>query len=191
LIDFLRADTVVRVPSGTEVKVLESGKAVTKVMVTGGFYAGRIGYVWSLAVFDAEAQRRAELARKAEEARKEAAKKVPYRFVRSKTEPTGQRNVMDLYAFAGDFYPDELRAFCRERLRNSTAPAFYYAVIFDDLANARFPSTPFTAEFGVEEDALRHIRAIYAYNRRNGFSEVRYHPKNLWEHAPTYEKIQP
>jgi hypothetical protein len=118
-----------------------------------------------------------------------AEKKWPYQFVESKTEPTGHRNVMDLYAFDGDFDPADLKAFCKERKAKSPAKVFYYVVIFDKASNAKFPSTPFTAEYGDEEGALKHIRAIYVYNKLNGFSELRYHPQNLWQHVPTRERI--
>lgn len=61
--------------------------------------------------------------------------------------------------------------------------------MFDAFANAKFPSTPFTAEYGLEEDALKHIRALYVFNKVNGFSEVRYHDKNIWDNVPIREKL--
>ena len=121
-----------------------------------------------------------------------AEKKWPYQFVESKTEQTRHRDVMDLYAFDGEFDPADLKAFCKERKDKSPAKVFYYVVIFDKAANAKFPSTPFTAQYdGDEEGALKqkHIRAIYCYNKLNGFSELSYHPQNVWEHIPTREKI--
>lgn len=96
---------------------------------------------------------------------------------------------MDLYAFDGEFDAADLKAFCKERKDKSPARVFYYVVIFDKASNARFPSTPFTAEYGDEEGALKHIRAIYCYNKLNGFSELRYHPLNVWEHIPMRERI--
>lgn len=108
-------------------------------------------------------------------------------FVATKTE--GDRDVMDLYAVSGHFDLDKLKNFCRNRKESSTAKVFYYLVVFDDKANARFPTTPFTAEFGIEEDALRHIRAIYVFNRLNGFSELRHYERNMWESTPRLEKL--
>jgi hypothetical protein len=122
-------------------------------------------------------------------AKPDAEKKWPYEIVESKTERTGHRNVMELYAFAGDIDRAELEAFCKERKSKSPAEVFYYVVIFDKAANAKFPKTPFTAEYGDEEDSLKHIRAIYCYNKVNGFSELRYHPQNIWEHTTTRVKI--
>ena len=118
-----------------------------------------------------------------------AKKKWPYQFVESKTEQTEYRNVMDLYAFNGEFDLINLKAFCKERKDKSPSQVFYYVVIFDKAANAKFPSTPFTTEYSDEEGALKHIRAIYSYNKLNGFSELSYHPQNLWEHIPMREKI--
>ena len=118
-----------------------------------------------------------------------AQKKWPYEFLRSKTEQTAHKNVMHLYAFSGALDLAELKVFCRDRKQQSPAKTFYYVVIFDDAANAKFPTTPFTAEYGIEEDAQRHIRAIYVYNKLNGFSELRYYDTNAWEGIATYEKI--
>lgn len=117
-------------------------------------------------------------------------KKWPYQFVESKTEQTGHRNVMDLYAFSGDFDPTELKAFCRERKEKSPAKHFYYVVIFDKASNAKFPTTPFTAKYGTDDEVAKHIRAIYVYNQLNGFSELSYHAQNIHQHIPTREKIQ-
>lgn len=118
-------------------------------------------------------------------------KNWPFQFINTKTERNGRHNVMDLYAFSGTFNLAELRAFCRERKSKSPANDFYYVVIFDLAANAIFPMSPFTAEFGLEEEEeqKRHIRAIYLYNRQNGFSELRYYRSNAWDSAGTYEKI--
>lgn len=113
----------------------------------------------------------------------------PYQFVMSKTEQTGHRNVMDLYSYAGDFNPDDLRAFCRDRKDKSPATVFYFVVIFDSPSNAQFPSTGFTAQYALEDGVGKHIRAIYVYNKLNGHSELRYHAQNVWEHIPTRERI--
>jgi hypothetical protein len=113
----------------------------------------------------------------------------PYEFVSSKADPKDSRNVMDLYAFSGNLDPAELREFCRERKRSVKGELFYYVVIFDAATNARYPSNPFTAEFGLDEGTTRYIRAIYTYNQKNGFSEVRFHPQNIWDHKVTTERI--
>ncbi len=96
---------------------------------------------------------------------------------------------MDLYAYAGDLDLSNLIAFCQERKEESPAEAFYYIVIFDDSANAVFPTAPFTAEYGSDEEASKHIRAIYVYNKKNGFSELRHYERNMWESVANTEKV--
>ena len=115
---------------------------------------------------------------------------LPYKFVKTKTEASEQRNVMDLYAFDGDLDPYTLKTFCLDQKEKSTANPFYYLVIFDKAENAKFPDTPFTAEYGIEEESLKHIRAIYCYNRLNGFSELRYHGDNIWDNVPKRDQIK-
>lgn len=119
----------------------------------------------------------------------ETTQQYPYQFVATKTESGGYQNVMDLYAYSGEFDIANLKTFCKERKANSTARAFYYAVIFDNAANATFPSSPFTAEYGLEEQAAKHIRAIYVYNRANGHSELTYYADNKWESRPSTVRI--
>src|SRR5262245_18221268 len=114
----------------------------------------------------------------------------PYRFVQSSTEPFGHQNVMDLYAHAGPLDPDQLKAFCRERKAKSPAEVFYFAVVFDDAKNARFPTTPVTALFGGDEAALKHVRAVYAFNKANGLSELTWYERNAWDSPPMVEKVE-
>jgi hypothetical protein len=112
----------------------------------------------------------------------------PYKFLRSKAEG-GNKNIMRLYCYDGKFNQASLVEFCREQKRASKAEAFLFIVIFDDVKNATFPDSPFTAQFGVEEHKLRHIRAFYEYNRVNGFSELRVFDTNMWEGKPTTIKL--
>jgi len=115
--------------------------------------------------------------------------KSPYKFVDTKTETSGQNNVMDLYSYSGELNVDELSDFCKVRKDRSTTKGFHFVVIFDDAANARFPSSPFTSKYGLEDDTQKHIRAIYVYNRSNGLSELSFHEKNIFEYIPTRKHI--
>jgi hypothetical protein len=115
-----------------------------------------------------------------------ANKEWPYEFIGSKTDG---KNVMELYVYSEDFDAEKLKAFCQERKQQSPAKVFYYVVVFDKAASARFPSSPLTAEYGIDEDALRHIRAMYVFNRLNGFSELRRYARNAWESVATRESI--
>lgn len=107
-----------------------------------------------------------------------------YQFLESKTESTGYRNVMDLYSLSGPLGVEELKKLCRERKSDFRGKAFYYLVVFNDASKAGFPNNPFTGGFGLDESKARHIVAIYEFNRMNGYSKLRYHPENTFEHVP-------
>jgi hypothetical protein len=113
----------------------------------------------------------------------------PYEFISSKSERTGYYNVMDLYAFSCEFDAHNLRAFCRNRLEESDAEAFYYVVVFDEADNAGFPSYPLTAGFSQDEKLAKHIRAICEFNKVNGFAELRHYDDNLWESVSKVENL--
>jgi hypothetical protein len=114
----------------------------------------------------------------------------PYKFVQTKKDPKSpDGDIMDLFAYSGPLDIKQLKAFCKARKEQSKAKLFYFAVLFDNAENAVFPSNPFTAEYGIDEDALKHIRAIYTYNRKNGYSELRHYDTNAWEGKAQKEKI--
>jgi hypothetical protein len=101
---------------------------------------------------------------------------IPYQFVdhRRETED-GLFNQMDLYAYSKELNIDTLTAFCRMKKESftDTRGTFYYVVIFNDPSNAVFPKNPFTAHYGLDEDgAMKNIRAMYEYNRFNGYSKL-------------------
>ena len=114
--------------------------------------------------------------------------KSPYKFLRSKKE-RDNRDVMELFAFSGKFNQQALVEFCRSKKNNNKANGFYYAVIFDNAENAKFPTSPFTAQFGGDDESMKHIRAIYEYNRVNGFSELTYYDSNMWSGKATRVKL--
>lgn len=113
-----------------------------------------------------------------------------YKFIDTKTESaSGNNNKMDLYAFSGDINITILKDFCKDQKNNFDSGTFYFIVIFDDVKNAAFPTTPFTAAYGTEENSQKHIRAIYTYNKLNGYSSLDYYEKNKWESPAKSEKI--
>jgi hypothetical protein len=143
-------------------------------------------------------ERAQERAKAKEEAAKFAAAKAagehpaarwPYHYVKSKSEPAGKlSNVMDLYAYAGALDVEDLRSFCLKRRADNSASAFYFVVIFDRPENAKFPDNPLAAGFA-DLNTLKHIRAIYTYNRVNGFSELRRGETDLAGEGVVYEKL--
>ena len=110
-------------------------------------------------------------------------------FIDRKTENDGLHDSMELYAVDGSFDPKEFRALCVEKKKNAKAKAFNYVVVFDQSINAKFPNSPFTAGFGIEEDKIRHIIAIFEYNKLNGFCEMRVYEPNMWEGKAVTEKL--
>lgn len=112
----------------------------------------------------------------------------PYTFVKMKQESFGKKNVMELYAYSGEFDIENLKEFCSKKKSSSPAEMFYYVVIFDLVKNAGFPSTPFTAEFGSDFDKdiklKKHIRAVYTYNELIGYSKLSVYPKSQWDSTP-------
>lgn len=92
------------------------------------------------------------------------------------------RNTMRLFSVVGsepDF--DEFRKLClryKSENRHDDHPSF--VVLFDEEANAVFPSNPFTAQYGIDENAMRHIKAFYDFNPVNDFSELQTFTENMW-----------
>lgn len=89
---------------------------------------------------------------------------------------------MDLYVYTGSsLILDTLKTLCKDNKQKFTIGKFYYLVVFDSAENAVFPKDPFTSEYGIEEIPQKHIRAIYTYNRVNGYSKLNYYNSNRWE----------
>lgn len=106
----------------------------------------------------------------------------PYKYIQSKSETVGRnQNHMDLYVWSGAMNLDTLKMLCMEKKAMFEEGSFYYLAVFDSTTNVTFPTQPFTAEFGLDEEAQRHIRALYMYNRQNGYSKLDYYETNRWE----------
>jgi len=113
----------------------------------------------------------------------------PFTFVETKTESNGFHNTMELYAITDKFNLEAFRQFCKLNKSKASAEAFTYIVLFDDARNAAFPNSPFTAVYGLEEDKIKHIVAIFIYNRINGFCEMSVYDPNMWEGTAKTEKL--
>ena len=88
---------------------------------------------------------------------------------------------MDLYVYAENLNLDKLKALCKENKQKANSGKFYFLVVFDSQENAAFPVDPFTAAYGLEDAKLKHIKAIYTYNRLNDYSKLDYYDTNAWE----------
>lgn len=129
-----------------------------------------------------------EQAEKAEEDTKKLDQVSKYEFINTKTETT-DGNKIDLYVYSGNLNLDTLKTLCKENKQKFTSGKFYYLVVFDSKENAVFPKDPFTAEYGMEETPQKHIRAIYTYNRINGYSKLDYYDTNRWEGTSKTEEL--
>jgi hypothetical protein len=90
---------------------------------------------------------------------------------------------MDLYYAEGNLKIDSLRMLCQE-LKGDYEGTFYFLVVFDDRQYATFPNHPFTALYN-DEPRLKHIKAIYQFNKFNGYSQLFIYPINALESLPT------
>lgn len=113
-----------------------------------------------------------------------------YKFIDSKTEKSGKiESVMDLYSFSEEINLDDLKNFLKEKKDSFKGGDFYYLVIFNDSINAKFPDSPFSSQYGIEEEKQKNIKAIYKYNKLNGYSELTYYKENMWESEPNTAEI--
>ena len=117
-----------------------------------------------------------------------------YKFINTKTETTGHGNKMDwnkmdLYTYSGKFDLAALKTLCKKQKEEFTSGMFYFLVVFDNEKNAVFPKDPFTAQFGAEKTASKHIKALYTYNSLNGYSKLVFYNTNSWESLSNMEKI--
>jgi len=98
-------------------------------------------------------------------------------FVKSRMDEEG--NILEVYAVEGSLNVENLKSLCQQKQHRTKAKSAYFLVLFDDPVNAAFPSTQFRDRFGTDDSARRHIRAIYEFNRANGYSELEYYDTNV------------
>ena len=96
---------------------------------------------------------------------------------------------MELYYILDKYDLEELRKICLFKKENFRDGAFLFIVIFDKKEKASFPSSPFTAEFGTDDEAMKHIKALYRYNSANGYSVLSTYDKNMLQSVVKEIKI--
>lgn len=115
----------------------------------------------------------------------------PFYLVSSKDEVIGgNKNRMDLFVPTEQLDIAKLKSLCLEKKRLWENGTFYYLVVFDKEKNAAFPTTPFTALYGLDEMSQRNILAVFEYNRLNGFGQLTTYSPNMWEGKPTVYKLK-
>lgn len=113
-----------------------------------------------------------------------------YEFVDFKIEDGKWKNEMFLYALHGPLKYEEFKALCLDIKSRARNEAFTYVVLFDKRENAAFPTNPFTAMYGGDDELAEHIKAIYGMCTFNKFSELRtYYPKNMMTGIPKREQL--
>lgn len=116
--------------------------------------------------------------------------KFPYKFVKSQDQQTGRwKDTMDLYYCSDPIDPAQLKKFCSYKKDGFSSDGTYYLVIFNDEKNVVFPKDPFGAEYGMQEDVLKNIKAFYFFRKPNGVSKLSYYEKNKLESKAQEEKI--
>ena len=115
----------------------------------------------------------------------------PYTLIDYKEETTGgNTNTMEHLTSTGELNLDTLKLYCIDRKKQMNSGLFNYLVFFDSKDNAVFPNTPFTAEYGMDEEPQKHIQAIYTYNTVNGYSQLTFYENNRWDSSPQTFEIQ-
>lgn len=105
----------------------------------------------------------------------------PYEYLDNKQEQAGESyNQMTLYACGDNPEITTMQNFCLDKKQSFTDGVFHILVFFDSKENAVFPSNPITGGY-IEEEPSTHIKAIYTYNRLNGYSKLDFYQQNYWE----------
>lgn len=109
-------------------------------------------------------------------------------FLQQKIEKDTE-NKMELYAVKGDFNKDDFRRLCKAKKAAFSSPTFLYIVVFDNPRNASFPNNPFTALYGMDENKMKHVLAVFEYNKRNGYCVMTTYSPNMWNGRPVEERF--
>lgn len=104
-----------------------------------------------------------------------------FEFITTKTEQKGENtNVMELYCPITNFDLGALKLLC-EKQKNNFNGFFLFIVVFDNKENAAFPTDPFTANYGMEDKKMKHIKAYYTFNSVNSYSKLAVYENNMYE----------
>ena len=87
-------------------------------------------------------------------------------------------NEMILYSVGEKPDFNEIKEFCITKKQTFKDGAFHILVFFDKKENAKFPNNPVTANFGMDMEILKNIKATYTFNLKNGFSELQISEEN-------------
>lgn len=123
----------------------------------------------------------------------ETAKKIdfPFSYVDTRKEDRkndNSYNEMLLYTCGDKPSLDTLKLFCTEKKNEFKDGVFHIIVFFDKKQNATFPNNPVTALY-IEDKPMKHIKAIYTFNKANGYSQLDFYEKNSFESSASQNQI--
>lgn len=115
----------------------------------------------------------------------------PFAYIDTKKEVRkndNNYNEMLLYSCGEKPNHDTLQMFCLEKKKEFTDGVFHIITFFDKQVNSKFPINPITGGY-MDEMPAKHIKAIYTYNKSNGYSKLDFYEKNSWESTPVTTEI--
>lgn len=108
------------------------------------------------------------------------AKNFPFEYQMSQTELT-EENKLDIYTYSEPFEKNLLIEFCKDRKSNWKSTGFYVIVIFDKKDFIEKTTSPISAAYGNQENAMKHIRAVYTTSGFNNYSKLVIYEPNQWD----------
>lgn len=87
-------------------------------------------------------------------------------------------------AVTPEFTQDDFTKFCRSQKVAAMVKIFFCVSLFDEETNVSLPDNPYSASYGIDEGALKHIKATNVANVVNGFEETLVYDSNAWEGKP-------
>lgn len=110
-------------------------------------------------------------------------------FVGAKTERDGLQETMELYGLRESFDIATFRQLCQRKKSTIGGRGATYVVVFDKPESATFPTSPFSAMFGVDWDTMAKIKAMYVCNPSNGYSTMTIYDPNMLDGKSASEDI--
>ncbi len=96
---------------------------------------------------------------------------------------TGEDNLIILYTCGANPNIDSLKLVCSYIKGMHTNEQQIQAVFFDSAKFAKFPKNEIVADYSQDDDeeALKHLKAIYGFSKFYNFNRLNYFEKNGWE----------
>jgi len=110
-----------------------------------------------------------------------------FKLVDKRTEirSDGDYNVITLWDAGDKIEIFDIMEWCSKIDKESYGLFFHFDVFFDSTENAVFPKYPITAEYGLEPEVRKHIKAIYCYCKKNNYSMLKAYNQNSLDGKPT------